>query len=317
MSTHRVDVVPVHLEAHPNADSLSVVRVFGYTVCVRTADWREGDLGAYIPPDSIVDSTRPEFAFLAGHERIKVRKLRGIVSQGLLVKAPAGAKEGDDVMAAMGVRHYEPPEPLSTAGESERPPPGHRPSYDVESWRRYRHLLRAGEPVWITEKIHGANGRFCFAEGRLWCGSRTEWKKEAETILWWKAARQNAPLLALAQAFPQFTFYGEVYGRVQDLTYDLERNQFGIRLFDAWDGGAWIPRERLVEVAEAHGVLTVPLLHHGPYDPATVEAFAEGPSTIAGHVREGCVIRPTVERTDPEIGRVQLKIVGNGYLERA
>ncbi|MBM4258012.1 MAG: hypothetical protein FJ147_19230 [Deltaproteobacteria bacterium] len=74
-STHRVEVVPVQLEAHPNADSLSIVRIFdGYTCCVRTADWQDGQLAAYIPPDSVVDSTRPECAFLAGHERIKVRK---------------------------------------------------------------------------------------------------------------------------------------------------------------------------------------------------------------------------------------------------
>jgi hypothetical protein len=34
-------------------------------------------------------------------------------------------------------------------------------------------------------------------------------------------------------------------------------------------------------------------------------------------VREGCVVLPVRERRHPEIGRVQLKIVGNGYLERA
>ncbi|MGH9759840.1 MAG: hypothetical protein ACREAC_03250 [Blastocatellia bacterium] len=83
-STHKVEVVPVVLERHPNADTLSVVKVFGgYTVCVRTVDFKDGDLGAYIPPDSVVDSSRPEFAFLAGHERIKVKRLRGIVSMGL------------------------------------------------------------------------------------------------------------------------------------------------------------------------------------------------------------------------------------------
>ena len=46
-STHRVEVVPVLLTPHPNADSLSVVQVFGYSVCVKTADWllrRWGDV---------------------------------------------------------------------------------------------------------------------------------------------------------------------------------------------------------------------------------------------------------------------------------
>ena len=63
----------------------------------------------------------------------------------------------------------------------------------------------------------------------------------------------------------------------------------------------------------------MPLLFAGPYDESKVPLLAEGPSTVTGakHVREGCVIRPVNERTDPEIGRVQLKIVSNGYLERA
>ena len=59
MSTFRCDVVPVTLEPHPNADSLSLVRVGGYTVCVRTADWEGVDRGVYIPPDSVVPATGP------------------------------------------------------------------------------------------------------------------------------------------------------------------------------------------------------------------------------------------------------------------
>ena len=33
-------------------------------------------------------------------------------------------------------------------------------------------------------------------------------------------------------------------------------------------------------------------------------------------LREGVVVRPQVERTDPEIGRIQLKLVSDKYLER-
>jgi hypothetical protein len=49
-STHRVEIVPVNLEPHPNADTLSIVRVFdGYTCVVRTADWEGVPFAAYIP----------------------------------------------------------------------------------------------------------------------------------------------------------------------------------------------------------------------------------------------------------------------------
>src|SRR5438128_12699518 len=117
-STHRVEVVPVKLRRHENADSLSIVDIFGYTVCVRTADWKDGDFGAYIPPDSVVPDT-PEFAFLAGKTRIKAKRLRGVVSFGLLMPAPPGGKIGDDVAELMGVTHYEPL--IQNGGETTRP----------------------------------------------------------------------------------------------------------------------------------------------------------------------------------------------------
>ncbi|MBA2655546.1 MAG: hypothetical protein H0U70_01000 [Tatlockia sp.] len=53
MSIFKVEVVPINLEPHPHADTLSILKVYGYTVCVRTADWKDKKIGAYIPPESI------------------------------------------------------------------------------------------------------------------------------------------------------------------------------------------------------------------------------------------------------------------------
>ena len=50
MSTHSVDVVRIaEIAKHPNADSLGLVRVFGYTCAVRLGDFHPGDLVAYTP----------------------------------------------------------------------------------------------------------------------------------------------------------------------------------------------------------------------------------------------------------------------------
>ena len=116
-STHRVEVVPVTLETHPNAETLSIVRVWSYTVVVKTADWQGLTRGAYIPPDSVVPDNET-FAFLGGKTRITVRRFRGVISYGLLVPAPEGAQIGDDVAERIrvthyGVTHYEPPLQLS------------------------------------------------------------------------------------------------------------------------------------------------------------------------------------------------------------
>ena len=319
-STHKVEVVPVVLESHPNADSLSVVRVFdGFTACVRTADWKPGMLGAYVPPDSLLDTRRPEFAFLADGKkdvhRIKVKRLRGVVSMGLLIHAPDGAQLGDDVAEQLGVIHYEPPPQISTGGENVRPPAGYHPVYDIDNLRRFAHAFDDGEEVWITEKIHGANGRWCFLNGEMFTGSRTEWKKEANEVVWWKALESHPEIRDWCLTNEGWTVYGEVYGRVQDLRYGL--NGVRIMVFDLLSpAGVWADPEHALELGS--GLPWVPLISREPFRLPRMLELAEGQSLVSGanHVREGCVVKPIRERTDPEIGRVILKVIGNGYLER-
>ncbi|HKV42632.1 MAG TPA: RNA ligase family protein [Blastocatellia bacterium] len=275
-------------------------------------------MGAYIPPDSVVDSSRPEFTFLAGHERIKVKRLRGIVSMGLLIPAPPGARIGDNIAEYFNVTRYDPPLPLIAGGETEAAPPDYRPNYDVNTLRRFTHLFTLGEPVWITEKIHGANSRFCFAEGRMHAGSRTTWKKYNKDNLWWKCLDQHPELEAFCRAHPGMTAYGEVYGSVQNLKYGAKPGELRLAIFDLLEGSGWIdPRAAL---AAAPDLPWVPLIAAEiPFDLEAVLALAEGNSVVPGanHVREGIVLKPMHERTDPEIGRVCLKVVSNAYLEKA
>lgn len=320
-STHRVEVVPVHLEPHPNADSLSVVRAFdGYTVCVRTADWIGREIGAYIPPDSVVPDTEA-FAFLDGHRRIKVRRLRGIISMGLLVPAPEGSVIGEDVAELLGVTHYDPPLPISTGGEAIKPPPGYRPSFDVESLRRYASVFIPGEPVFVSEKVHGANGRFTYLEdGGFFCGSRTEWKQESADNLWWRALRETQGLRDFLTAHPGVTVYGEVYGQVQDLRYGTKRGEIRFAAFDILVGSEWKDPKAARDLSTPFDLPWVPTIAEAtPFELDRILELAEGPSLVPGadHVREGCVVKPIHERTDPTVGRVGLKVVGNGYMERA
>lgn len=326
-STHRVDVIPIVLQPHPNADTLSIVQIFNFTVVVKTAEWKDKALGVYIQPDSVCPDT-PTFSFLdeKDRRRIRVRRFRGVWSQGLLIPAPEGSKAGDDVSEMLGVTRYEPPEPLSTMGETEGGPAGYRPAYDVESWNRYGSLFQEGEKVVATEKIHGASGRFSFFEDRMYCGSRREWKKPNDENLWWMCLKKNPWIDDFCKLHPRLTLYGEVYGRVQDLKYGAGKNDIFFAAFDLWHNVElkWLDWSDFLSVAESFdsklGSKTfkmVPLLYEGPYS-ADLCKLAEGKSMVAGadHGREGCVIRPVIERIGQEIGRVQLKIVSNEYLAR-
>lgn len=320
MSTHKVEVVKLGpVRKHPNADSLGLVDVWGYTCAVRLGEWNEGDLAAYIEPDYVVPNDE-RFAFLGGRCRIKPVRLRGQWSQGLLVRPPDGAVEGDDVMAALGVERYEPPEtrqPGARLGNPRTdfttPPSGFFPVYDVEPWRRYAGLLTEGEPVMVTEKLHGASCRFVWQGERLHVGSRKNWWKPDCDSIWSRLARELQWIAAWCERRPGVCLYGEVYGQVQDLKYDCGPGELRFLAFDAWLGQAWMDIRELRASCDC-----VPLLYDGPYHRADIEAMGEGQSTIAGNVREGCVIRTVPLRYSNELnGMVQLKCVGNGYLSRA
>lgn len=331
-STHRVEVVPVVLEKHPNADSLSIVHIYGYTVVVRTADWEGKAIGAYVPPDSIVDSARAQFAFLKDHEHVKARKFRGILSFGLLTTAPDGSRIGDDVAEALGVTHYDPP--IATqgkaGGEAEQPPSAYVPIYDLEAFKRYAaRVFEPGEPVVVTEKIHGANARFMFDGERMRCGSRTEWKKEHAENLWWRAMRNHPGIEQFCRAFTETVLYAEVYGPVQDLRYGLTTP--AVAAFDILDHGAWLSHSSAQKLAQQFALPWVPIIAECPFRENAIVALADGPSLVptAKHMREGVVVRPLLERVatvvhrDPEgkehvdTMRAVLKIISGAYLERA
>lgn len=315
MSQFTVDIVPVVLEPHPNADTLSIVKVYDYTVCVRTTDWQGKSLGAYIPPDSVVPNDE-NFAFLQGKTRIKVRKMRGVVSMGLLVPAPAGSKVGEDVAAQLNITHYEPPmQNASSGGETESPPPGiNAPVYDIENMLRFASLFQEDELVHVTEKIHGANSRFVWHENRMWCGSKKEWKKPDETNLWWTALAQNPWLENYCCEHPGDVVYAEVFGNVQSLKYGQKPGLYQVRVFDILRDGKYLPYEILSKITE---IQHVPSLGIHPFNLAKLKEMAEGNSLIEGanHIREGIVVRPVEERWTNDIGRLQLKLISNAYLE--
>ncbi len=152
VETHKVEIVPVVLEKHPDAEKLSIVRVYNFTVVVNTEDWKDVTKAAYVQPDSVMPDT-PEYRFLketgnirkerehilsvqseqvqgewipvteeerqkrlaaleakvdknTKYLRITVKKLRGVISMGMLLPCPEGAEIGDDVAERLGITHY-------------------------------------------------------------------------------------------------------------------------------------------------------------------------------------------------------------------
>ncbi len=346
VSTHVIEIVEIDsIEPHPNADRMELTHLWGWQCCIGKGQFKPGDRAVYIPPDYLVPLHRPEFAFLRKdekktQERIRVRRFRGLYSQGLLISVPpqlADRPVGSDVMADLQIERYEPPLPKTTGGDFVPGPSGlYSPKFDVESYQRYRHLFTPGEEVVITEKLHGASARYVYAkqsqtksiergdagisadEWVQFCGSRTHWIKDDETNIWWMAFRQNPAIGQWCRANPERILYGEVFGQVQGLKYGAGRNDVFFAAFSVLDKLTWLDHDVFAaSIASMPGLPTVPVLYRGPFDEKQALALAEEDSSWASadHMREGVVVLPIHERMDPEIGRVILKMVGNRYIE--
>ena len=103
----------ISLSPIPNADKIEKAIVLGWEVVVaKSENFKVGDLVVYIEIDSIVPP-KPEFEFLRERKfRIKTIKLKGQVSQGLIVPLSVLPKgnyvEGQDVTEILGVKKYDP-----------------------------------------------------------------------------------------------------------------------------------------------------------------------------------------------------------------
>ena len=324
MSDFHVEVVRIGaIEKHPNADSLSITTIGGpngYPVILRTGDYRDGDLAVYVPVDAVVPAGDPRWSFLGDHRRIRAKRLRGVFSMGLLTPADPSWEEGRDVAAELAIARYEPKEHggCNTHGVDTHDPGG-CPVYDIEPLRRNGRVLEAGEEVWISEKIHGASARFVFDGTTLHVGSHRRFRLDTEDCAWWKVARRY-DLAAKLAAHPGLCFYGEVYGAVQDLKYGvLDGEGLRLVLFDALrtTSRTFLDVDEFLTLAESLDLPVVPTLYRGPWDPSLAR-LAEGDSMMPGakHVREGIVVKPVHERFHRAVGRVFLKLAGEGYLLR-
>lgn len=320
---------------HPQADTLSITMVYGHPVIFRTGEILQGDLCLYVPPDALVDTNLPEFSWLkdksgvneSGIYRVRASKIRNVPSYGFILPLTgttlSDAPEGTDLRHHFGITKYDPGPAYNLNGEISGDYYTNSlnemiPHYDIENLRRYTDLFRPKEVVYVTEKIHGTNARFIHSNGELHCGSRTKFRKNSV----WNKIAEKYRLEGILDVEQGLCLYGEIFGPgIQDLTYGVKEPD--VRFFDIYDTkeGRWWNTEDFRDFCYDYHLPTVPVIYCGPYDGVDMFQIAEGDSTLARlngvtQVREGIVVKPAVERWDQEVGRVSLKLPGEGYLLR-
>lgn len=355
MSSLLVEVVRVgEITKHPNADTLSTVAVKGWNCIIKTGQFQTGDLGLYIPIDSVLPDWMVEkyqLEYLKNGSRVRTVKLRQVLSQGLLLTIPEGYDfhEGQSVAEVLGITKWEPPAPsYQKAGvpgrkaTKNRPNPNFSRYCDPENIKHYPDVFVDGDEVVITEKIHGTNlrvgnvrrhwgnGWWARLKRRLfgrWLGDH-EFAVGSRNVhligdnpqfYEGNVYHQIAKRYNLARVLPpDYTLYGEIFGDgIQDLTYGKTGKEIDVVFFDLKCGEQYVNWDDFTGFCQQHNLPVVPVLYRGPYHGGLIGEHTGGKSLLAPkQIREGCVIKTITEQNDLRIGRKILKSVSEDYLLR-
>lgn len=211
------------VKAIPNADNIEAYRVNGWWVVDHKGKHKVGDLVVYIEIDSWVPDTLAPFLSkgktprvykgIAG-EKLRTIKLRGQLSQGLLIKPDAASDteavirgysddfgwgvsqvflKGEDVSEFLKISKWEPAlefMPADTKGLF----PSFIPKTDQERIQNcYKDVadILATETFIVEEKIEGQSSTIYFRDGEFGVCSRNLELKESDNTFWNTARKYN------------------------------------------------------------------------------------------------------------------------------
>lgn len=328
------------------ADAIECAVVGGWKVVAQKGLYNVGDLAVYFEIDSwIPHELAPflskgkeprEFEGVKG-ERLKTIKLRGQLSQGLLMPLKEACPniemqifEDLDVTEYLGIKKWEKPVNAQLAGVCRGNFPSLIPKTDQERAQNLKKEIvaanEAGTQFEITEKLEGSSMTVyrMVVDGEMQFGvcSRNMDLKEVAGNTFWDVARQDdieAKMIDVDE-FWSFAIQGELVGpNIQGNIYKLSKPEF--RVFDVYDiqAGKYLNPEARWQLITRMGLKHVPVLAFsasmydtlGITDMNQLLEFADGKSMngAAGHepLREGVVFKEVN-------GGMTFKVISNQYL---
>jgi RNA ligase (TIGR02306 family) len=314
------------------ADAIECATVGGWKVVVKKDEFKAGDLVVYCEIDSwipfelapfLCKGKEPrEFEGIKG-ERLKTIKLRGQLSQGLILPLePTCANieselfEGLDVSFPLNIVKWDKPVNAQLAGICKGNFPSLIPKTDQE---RCQNLVKeivvaneSGSKFEVTEKLEGSSMTCYLIDGEFGVCSRNMDLKRDENNAFWKAAVEDDIENQMRQAGDNFAIQGELIGPgVQGNIYKLSKPEFYV--FDIYDvqAGSYITPDMRRAIISGMGLNHVPVITVGKdLGTGTMDEllqWAEGDSVLAKTEREGIVFKQ-------ENGGMTFKAISNKYL---
>ena len=323
-----------YIKPIPDADAIECAIVNGgWPVVVKKGEFQVGNLAVYCEIDSWIPHALAPFLSKGKEpreyngvkgERLKTVKLRGQISQGLLLPlstmgpkerpwtiAEEGFEVGADLTDYLGIQKWEAPLPACLAGTARGNFPSFIPKTDQERCQNVVSDIfekHKDESFEVTVKLDGSSCTIYVKDGEVGVCSRNLDLKETEGNSFWKAARDQNIVEALL-AYNEGTGHnvaiqGELIGE------GIQGNQEKIQgqrlyLFDIFDidtGTYMKPGQRLAFLEDILIALGANLEHTPIWDLRTyvasrfdnVEAllsYATGPSLNPEVKREGLVFK--------------------------
>lgn len=312
------------VENHPNADRLDIVTVKGWNCIVGRNQYKVGDIVIYCPPDSVIPDDiidKHNLEYLKKNGRVGTVKLRGYISQGLILDIPEEfnryAKVGMDFANMLKITKYEPPEPSFQQTAGKTTPKKNNPLFDryteIENIKNYNGVFQDGDQVVITEKIHGTNFRagilpvapgygligkikyliqkyvlrqadeFVYGSHNVQRGSFARRKCFYKTDVYAEISKRYR----LSEIIPEDTIiYGEIYGAgiQKGYTYgfvDGVSGNIDVVFFDVKVKGKYLDYAEFVSFCKDRKLPMVPCLYMGAYSEAIRKQHTEGKSVLS------------------------------------
>lgn len=303
------------------ADLIEAISIGGWTVVAQKAmGYKVNDLVVYLEIDSFVPTKVAPFLTQPGHfpkeyqgikgERLRTKKLKGVVSQGLLLPLESVSDnplfnaemlfyEGSDVSTLLGIIKWNPPQEFRSA-DAKGTFPSFIPKTDQERIqnlsREFDKYKEAAELWEITEKLDGSSMTVFFKDGNVGVCSRNLELKEDIDNTFWGCAVDSGAVDELKKFQQELALQGELIGPgIQGNKYNLQKHEYHIYdIFDIAKQEYLLPEERY-KVVQAMQLMHCPVLEvqdlqfQGIPD---ILAYAEGKSRLNPKTeREGVVFK--------------------------
>lgn len=318
----------------PEADAIECAMVGGWPVVIKKGEFKPGDLAVYLEIDSWVPHELTPFLSKGKEpreyngvkgERLRTLKLRGQISQGLLLPSSilddkglwplAGNPEGHDLSAQLGIQKWEPPIPAQLQGTMKGNFPSFIPKTDQPRVQNLTKELEAyrGRSFEVTEKLEGTSFTCYIHDDTFNVCSRNINLKESEGNTYWSVAR----VYNIEEKLREFGYQGlaiqsEIVGPgVQKNIYNLKEHQFFV--FDVYDikGGRYFTPQERRELCNQLGFKHAPFLGYFNLidtQMGDILSMADGFSKLNDQtLREGVVFKS-------ECGTFSFKSISNQYL---